>query len=142
MYLSWWDISSKEIPQALCMQVSMALSRGYVTIKTLYAENVLTGSKKQVLFLICAMCVVTEQRLEDIQVKKEMSPKKITLDRKECGILKSSVLSELKALSFQFYKMPVTWMLMHADTVGHINFCHWMLQPVHDRIAYPMLLST
>jgi hypothetical protein len=59
---------------------------------------------------------------------------------KECGILKSSVLRDLKALRFHPYKLSVVQKLIPADPAVCMNFCHWMLQSVHDGIVYPMLL--
>lgn len=90
---------------------------------------------------LCPECTVTGQRVEDIQVGMEISPRKLSRQlAQKCNILKSSVLIGLKSLKFHPFKMLLVQKLNSADPVVHIIFCCWMLQSVHDRIVHPVLL--
>jgi transposase len=90
---------------------------------------------------LCPKRALTEQRLEDIRVRMEISPRKSSRRvAQECNISKSSVLRGLKALKFHPYKASLVQKLNPADPVALINFCRWTLQCVHDGIIDPTLL--
>jgi hypothetical protein len=56
-------------------------------------------------------------------------------------ISKSSDLRDLRDHKFRPCKVSVAQKLNPAYPVVRINFCHWMLQSVHDRNVNPMPLS-
>jgi hypothetical protein len=81
----------------------------------------------------CPKHALAEQRLDDIQVRMEMGPKKCSYQLgQKCGISKSSVLWCLRC---HLYKVSVIQKLIPADPAVCTNVCNWMLQSVHSRIV-------
>jgi hypothetical protein len=90
---------------------------------------------------LCPKRALPEQRLEDIRVRMEISPRKSSCRlAQECNKSKSSVLRGLIAQRFHPYKVSLVQKLNPADAVARINFCRWTLQCVHDGILDPTLL--
>jgi hypothetical protein len=85
--------------------------------------------------------VLTDEKLEDIQDRLEISPRK-SLRRlsQETGVPVGSVSKETKLITFRPYRVRVVHELKPVDAPQSIRFCKWMLKNVHDGLVDPQLL--
>lgn len=85
--------------------------------------------------------VLTVEKLEDIRVRLEISPRK-SLKRlaQETDISKGSAHKATRLLKFRPYKQLFVQELKQADFAARIRFCNWFLGSVHDGNLDPQLM--
>jgi hypothetical protein len=77
--------------------------------------------------------VLTEETLDDIGAKLEISPRKSLKQLvQETGVSRTSAQRATKLLKLQPYKTTVIHSSKEHDAVARINFCNWFLQIIHD----------
>jgi hypothetical protein len=85
--------------------------------------------------------VLTDENLEDIRARLEISPRK-SLRRlsQQIGVSVGSASRATKLIKFRLYRVRVVHELKPVDTPQRIRFCNWMLKNVHDGLIDPQLL--